>query len=233
MPIQAVIFDLDNTLTHRDLSTQAYSQYLMDYYANELCDVQVAQIYNIVRSIDNDGYPIKEMLTHKSIGASVAYALQQELNWRNLPSLDELSEFWFSQFGNCAVPMPHLIEVLKQLKSQNYKLAVISNGGHETRMNILQGLGVVDFFDVIISSGAFGLSKPKPEIFRHTAAELKLEPSQCLYVGDHPINDIQGAKNAGMHALWIAGFHPEVEKIEHQIDNLKGLFEHLDYLERS
>lgn len=230
MSIQAVIFDLDNTLTHRDLSTQAYSQYLLDFYTHQLIDAVVEQIYRIVCRIDNGGYPIKELLTHKSIGASVAYALLQELKWQNPPSLDELSDFWFSQFGNCAVAMPHLVEVLKHLKSKNYKLAVISNGGHETRMNIIQGLGIEHYFDEIISSGAFGKSKPHAEIFLHAAAKLNVEADQCLYIGDHPVNDVQGAKNAGMHALWMQGFHSELGEIEHKIQNLSQLIEHLNYL---
>lgn len=83
MPIQAVLFDLDNTLTHRDLTTQAYSRYLAEYYAPALKQVESDKIIEIVRRIDNGGYPKKELLTHGSIGASAAYALLQELPWLN------------------------------------------------------------------------------------------------------------------------------------------------------
>ena len=232
MSIQAVIFDLDNTLTHRDLSTHAYSQHLLDSFKDVLIDADQAQIYNIVRRIDNGGYTIKELLTHNSIGASVAYALLQELNWKHPPSLEELSAFWFSQFGQCAVAMPQLVQVLEELKSKNYKLAVISNGGHETRMGIIQGLGIAHYFDEIISSGAFGKSKPHPEIFLHTAEKLAVQPAQCLYIGDHPINDVQGAKNAGMYALWMEGFHTETDDIEHKIQHLPEIVQYLEYLNR-
>ena len=36
MSIQAVLFDLDNTLTHRDLSVQAYSQFLLNEFRSDL-----------------------------------------------------------------------------------------------------------------------------------------------------------------------------------------------------
>ncbi len=36
MSIQAVLFDLDNTLTHRDQSVQVYSQYLLETFKTEL-----------------------------------------------------------------------------------------------------------------------------------------------------------------------------------------------------
>ena len=228
--IQAVLFDLDNTLTHRDLTAQAYSCYLAEYYASAFAQVEPEKIIEIVRRIDNGGYPKKELLTHGSIGASAAYALLQELSWLNPPSIDELAQFWFSQFGRCAVEMPDAKQVLEQLKSQGYQLAIVSNGGHDTRLNTIRGLGVADYFEEIISSGLVGFSKPQPEIFQITAQRLGVLPEHCLYIGDHPVNDIQGAKNAGMHALWMQGFHPDAEEIQYKIQQLPEIFTHLQRL---
>ncbi|WP_411689486.1 HAD family hydrolase [Acinetobacter pseudolwoffii] len=230
MNIQAVLFDLDNTLTHRDLTAQAYSCYLAEYYASAFAQVEPEKIIEIVRRIDNGGYPKKELLTHGSIGASAAYALLQELSWLNPPSIDELAQFWLSQFGRCAVEMPDVKQVLEQLKSQGYQLAIVSNGGHDTRLNTIRGLGIADYFEEIISSGLVGFNKPQPEIFQITAQRLGVLPEHCLYIGDHPINDIQGAKNAGMHALWMQGFHPDAEEIQYKIQQLPEIFTHLQRL---
>ena len=207
MTIRAVLFDLDNTLTHRDQSIAAYSQHLADHYQHQLQHDESNLIQSIIRRIDHGGYPKKEYLTHPSIAASVAYALQQELSWNSLPDLDELSQFWFQQFGLSAVAMPGAKSLLTELKQRGYKLAVISNGGHATRLNILQGLGFSHYFDEIVSSGLLGISKPNPEIFLHTSRQLGISAQHCLYVGDHPVNDIQGATDAGMTAIWLEGFH--------------------------
>ncbi|OTG68379.1 hydrolase [Acinetobacter sp. ANC 4470] len=207
MTIRAVLFDLDNTLTHRDQSIVAYSQHLADHYQHQLQHSDINQIQSIIRRIDHGGYPKKEDLTHPSIAASVAYALQQELQWKNLPDLDELSQFWFQQFGLSAVAMQGAQNLLEELKGQGYKLAVISNGGHATRLSILQGLGFSHYFDEIVSSGLLGISKPNAEIFLHTSRQLGISAQHCLYIGDHPINDIQGATDAGMSAVWLDGFH--------------------------
>ena len=207
MTIRAVLFDLDNTLTHRDQSIAAYSRHLADHYQHQLQHDESNLIQSIIRRIDHGGYPKKEYLTHPSIAASVAYALQQELSWNSLPDLDELSQFWFQQFGLSAVAMPGAKSLLTELKQRGYKLAVISNGGHATRLNILQGLGFSHYFDEIVSSGLLGISKPNPEIFLHTSHQLGISAQHCLYVGDHPRNDIQGATDAGMMAIWLEGFH--------------------------
>lgn len=233
MPIQAVLFDLDNTLTHRDLTTQAYSRYLAEYYAPALKQVEPDKIIEIVRRIDNGGYPKKELLTHGSIGASAAYALLQELSWLNPPSIDELAQFWFSQFGRFAVEMPAAEQVLTQLKTEGYQLAIVSNGGHDTRLNTVRGLGIEPYFDEIISSGLVGFNKPQPEIFQITAERLGVRPPQCLYIGDHPINDVQGATEAGMHALWMQGFHADAEHIQYKIQQLPEIFAHLQLLNQA
>lgn len=228
MTIRAVLFDLDNTLTHRDQSILAYSQHLAHTYQQQLQHDQISQIPSIIRRIDNGGYPKKELLTHPSIAASVGYALQQELTWSSLPDLDELTQLWFQQFGLSAVAMPGANSLLAELKQQGYKLAVISNGGHATRLTILQGLGFSHYFDEIISSELVGISKPNPEIFLHTSRQLNIVPENCLFIGDHPINDIQGATQAGMKALWLQGFHKTgVHKPINTIQNLAEIKQYL------
>ena len=228
MTIRAVLFDLDNTLTHRDQSILAYSQHLANTYQQQLQYVEISQIQSIIRRIDNGGYPKKELLTHPSIAASVAYALQQELKWNSLPDFEELTQFWFQQFGLSAVAMPGANSLLAELKQQGYKLAVVSNGGHATRLTILQGLGFSHYFDESISSELVGMSKPNPEIFLHTSRQLDIAPQHCLFIGDHPVNDIQGATQAGMQALWLKGFH-EVEdhKSMNTIQNLAEIKQYL------
>ena len=228
MTIRAVLFDLDNTLTHRDQSITAYSRHLADHYQHQLQHDESNLIQSIIRRIDHGGYPKKEYLTHPSIAASVAYALQQELSWNSLPDLDELSQFWFQQFGLSAVAMPGAKSLLTELKQRGYKLAVISNGGHATRLNILQGLGFSHYFDEIVSSGLLGISKPNPEIFLHTSHQLGISAQHCLYVGDHPMNDIQGATDAGMTAIWLEGFHDAGE--HRPINRIQNLAEIKQFL---
>ena len=219
MSVQAVLFDLDNTLTHRDLSVQAYSQFLLNEFRSDLISsdqIELNQTIEIIRRIDNGGYPEKEYLTHPSIAASVAHALIDALPWHNPPQLEKLTEFWFEQFGLSAVAMQGAEALLHQLKQQNYKLAVISNGGHATRLKILEGLGFLDYFDEVFSSESVGISKPKAEIFLHSCQKIQVDPQQSLYIGDHPINDYAGATLAGLRALLLEGFHSTdlLEKID-------------------
>lgn len=222
MTIRAVLFDLDNTLTHRDQSVVVYAKQFLHDFSRDLADKNLEKILQIIRYIDNGGYPKKERLTHPSIAASVGQALLQELNWSKQPDLFELTEYWLQQFALAAVAMPEAEALLQQLKQQDFKLAVISNGGHATRLKILEGLGFIDYFDEVISSELVGISKPKPEIFMMACQRLEVQPAQSLYIGDHPINDYAGATGAGLKAVLLNGFHDDITThIPHRIDSLQ------------
>ena len=227
MTIQAVLFDLDNTLTHRDESVRRYCERLIQHYAKQLNEHDLAKIKQIVNRIDCGGYPKKEFLTHPSIGESVAFALLREIAWNNPPSLEELTAFWFEKFGECAIAMPYAQQILEKLTAENIRIGLISNGGDVTRRNIIHGLGFEKYFEVIMSSERAGVSKPKTEIFHLTCQELGVDPKHSFYVGDHPVNDVLGAKQAGLTAVWFEGFHELEEnfdlKADYQIRSLAQL----------
>jgi FMN phosphatase YigB (HAD superfamily) len=101
-------------------------------------------------------------------------------------------------------PMPHVHESVRTLNELGYRLGVICNtgmaGGRVLR-HVLERHGLLEYFDTTVFSNEFGWSKPHPEIFRHTLAELGgLEPSAALHVGDMEELDVEGARRAGMYA---------------------------------
>lgn len=227
MKYEAVLFDLDNTLTHREKSIWAYSHHFAESYTSSLNFADTFKITEIIHYIDNGGYPILDRLTHNSIAASVAQALIEQLDWKQKPNLDELSQFWSDQFGMFAVAMDEAFEVLHELKKRQLKLAVVSNGGHATRLKILKGLEMEHFFDEIISSEKVGISKPNKEIFLQSCKLLNVLPENCIFVGDHPINDFKGASEAGFKAILLDGFHENNVTDSSKISSLKQILAYL------
>ena len=65
-----------------------------------------------------------------------------------------------------------------------------------------------------VVSDDIGIWKPDARIFEYAMKKLGVTAQESLFVGDHPVNDIQGALGAGMSAVWVdygsfAGSNPE------------------------
>ncbi|MFJ7556822.1 HAD family hydrolase [Bacillus thuringiensis] len=55
-----------------------------------------------------------------------------------------------------------------------------------------------------IQKESVGYEKPNPYIFNLILEKLGVEATDCLYVGDHVINDIKGAKELGFKTIWMS-----------------------------
>jgi FMN phosphatase YigB (HAD superfamily) len=51
---------------------------------------------------------------------------------------------------------------------------------------------------IVTDSHVIGYAKPDPRIFADAIAALDVEPSRIAYVGDSFVNDVGGARNAGV-----------------------------------
>ena len=71
-----------------------------------------------------------------------------------------------------------------------------------------------------------GNEKPSHKSFKMICDYFQCEQSEVVFVGDHPINDIQGAKKTGMTTVWISEFttHKEIPpEADYHIRSLSDL----------
>jgi len=87
-----------------------------------------------------------------------------------------------------------------------HRLGVCSNFSHsETALAVLRDADLHDRFDpsAVVVSDAFGLRKPRAEIFREILGRLGATPEEALHVGDSLRADVAGAAPLGMRTAWI------------------------------
>ncbi|MFV9616800.1 MAG: HAD family hydrolase, partial [Gammaproteobacteria bacterium] len=48
-----------------------------------------------------------------------------------------------------------------------------------------------------------GKLKSEPDIYRQVQKLANIEARQMVHIGDHPLQDISGAKSAGVFAVWL------------------------------
>lgn len=234
----AILFDLDNTLADRTAGIRRYAQRFCEDFSEYIPDRSFEQVVALIQKIDHGGYPT-EALPKQSIKQGLAHALhlafREDVETRPHPAFDVDDESFntyndalkldsdlersimrhvYEHFHSSAVAADGAEKLLKRLKKSGWKLGVVSNGSEESRQATIDALGFRDYFDVIISSGAVGLKKPEVEIFDQARMVLEATADECFFVGDHPVNDIDGARRAGIRAIWLRGFHAWPEEID-------------------
>lgn len=129
-----------------------------------------------------------------------------------------------------APPYAETREVIETLRSR-YPLCVLSNADDSW----LQAcLGAADLqFDQIVSSESARSYKPRARIFHATAELLGVQPHELLYVGDSPIADVLGARNAGLPVAWLNRYGAKLPDTlpapDLEITDLWGLLPMLTY----
>lgn len=92
---------------------------------------------------------------------------------------------------------PDVRPALAQLRSR-YVLATLSNGNAD-----LGRIGLSGLFTVSLNSRVVGVAKPDPRAFEALVAALGLAPREVAYAGDDPYIDVEGARSAGLRAIWM------------------------------
>ena len=92
---------------------------------------------------------------------------------------------------------------LGRLRKDGYALALVSNAPADTTKTIDE-LGLTELIPTIVVSGAVGVSKPNPEIFRMALRSAGVSAEETIHVGALYAADVQGARNAGIEGVLIA-----------------------------
>ncbi len=121
---------------------------------------------------------------------------------------------------------PDALPILETLKRKGKILGIVSNW--DSRLfGICEGLGLTSVFDFILASATVGAAKPHPLIFQEALKRSKVAPHEALHVGDSLKDDVQGARQAGIHAVLVdrRGLRPSQALTISALQFLGDLFE--------
>ena len=100
--------------------------------------------------------------------------------------------------------------VWEGLHERGIRVGILSNTiwSRDYHRGVFERDGVLDLIDADVYSSEIAWTKPHPKAFRASAEALGLEPSEAVYVGDRPFEDVHGSQSAGMRAIWVP--HSEI-----------------------
>ncbi|GBD19853.1 Pyrimidine 5'-nucleotidase YjjG [bacterium HR28] len=103
---------------------------------------------------------------------------------------------------------PDSLPVVRALQGR-LLTGLVTNGPSDIQRAKLERLGIERLFPIVVISEEVGVAKPDPAIFAHALALAGVRPEEALYVGDHPLNDVVGARRAGLVSVWCNRFGRE------------------------
>ena len=92
---------------------------------------------------------------------------------------------------------PAAVDILAEL-AENYTLAALTNGNAD-----FERLGLDRYFAFGYCAAEVGAKKPDPAMFERAMVHAGVEPAEAVHVGDHAVDDVQGAAAVGMATIWV------------------------------
>lgn len=210
--ISAVLFDVDGTLI--DTAPDVI------YAINEMLKQRNLKTFkqSELRFLVSEG---AEALLYHAIGES------------NESLLNEFRDFYTKNINHKSRLFHGTMDVLFYLKARNFKTGVVTNKPERLAEKLINLFGLRNYFDCFIYGDTIEKKKPNPEPLLHAAKMLNLNPSNCMYVGDHK-NDMIASKSAGMYSV-VAEYgylHPSDDiKTWHADASITSIFEIMKILE--
>lgn len=180
-----IIFDLDGTLLNtledlKDSTNFALSKF--DYQQKSLEEVR------------------------QFVGNGVAKLIERAIpNGKNNTNFDECLKIFKENYAknmyNKTAPYDGIIDMLKELRANNIKTAVVSNK-FDLAVKELCKKYFTGLIDTAIGESENVRKKPAPDSVFKAMEELKSPREKCIYVGDSDV-DLQTAKNTGIECISV------------------------------
>jgi putative hydrolase of the HAD superfamily len=103
-------------------------------------------------------------------------------------------------------------EALRALRRAGVPVSVVSNSNGTVR-RLMERLGFLELFDVVIDSAVVGVEKPDPGIFRLALERTGARAEEAIYAGDIYSIDVVGARGAGIRPVLVdeADLYPDAD----------------------
>lgn len=192
--IQAIVFDLDNTLVDfmamKRLATEAAINSMIDAglgLSVEEARERIDAIYKergieFQNVFDQLLYDVFNKVDYKILSAGIiAYRRAREA---------------------ALVPYPHVYMTLTELLKRGLRLGVVSDAPAREAWLRLCYLNFHHLFDAVVTFDDSGERKPSPVPFRKILERLHVQAQQSLMVGDWAERDVVGASQVGMKTVF-------------------------------
>lgn len=199
---RCILFDFWNTIGHSTMNHTGAIQAMLDVADNPR-NVNVADVQEVAMELKAAGKYIRENVFFEFTRQQFDLNVADRLGLKFRQPKEELDRV-FASGALEPETEPGAAEVLSELHHLGIKMGVVSNSvmGENAISEILEKLKLREYFDFVMTSADYGFRKPQLQLFK-TALALAGEPAEkTWFMGDWLSQDIAGAHNAGLTAVW-------------------------------
>ncbi len=226
--IQAVIFDLDNTLVDfmamKDAAVEAAVTAMIDAGLKISHDEAKKKIYTVYDEEGIEDQKVFDKFLTKEFGG-----IDYRVHAAGIVGYRRAREA-------ALVLYPHTQLTLMGLLKKGLKLAVVTDAPRLQAWLRLCQLNLHHMFSVVITFEDTRRRKPDPEPFRKALEELEVLPEEAVMVGDWAERDIAGAQSLGMKTVFARygdRFGTRHSGADYEIDDIMKLLDIIDVLSKN
>lgn len=229
--IEVVTFDLDNTLWDVEpallRAEEAQQDWLLQHRpgAVELLDHDA--LFEFKKSVWRRHPQLAHNVTQMRIQTLFELQLNAGYSEREAESGAREAFAVFLHERHKVELYEEALEIL-QVLARDYTLGALTNGNAD-----IYKTDAAEYFDFAFLAEEIGASKPHPDMFHAALKRAGVAAASIVHVGDDPEHDIRGAREVGMHTVWInirRKTWPGGEQADREIANLKELPDAIQYI---
>jgi putative hydrolase of the HAD superfamily len=195
--IHAIGFDLDHTLA-------------IDNQLERVCFLRLLQSVSSrgghsLGTLAEESAAVDRLLQHQRSGElTIDETVRVFVAERGLPDgdwfVDSFRKMAVESVQEFLVPLPGVEQTMEELQKRGILVAVLTNGWNPLQKRKAEQAG---FRGPVLVSSEIGERKPSKNAFECLLQALGTQARQTCYVGDDPRDDVAGAQDAGLQAVWI------------------------------
>lgn len=134
-------------------------------------------------------------------------------------------EYWKVYAAN-SPPFRDAEPTVRKMQQAGYKLGLVSDsdGTPGMKRKRIRRVPFHNLFEAVVVAGEDSPRiKPGHESFELIARKLRVQPKSCIYVGDNPRTDIEGAKAVGMISVIVNRRRNRGGDPDYRVPNLRAI----------
>ena len=215
--IKAIIFDAYGTLFDVNSAAKKCKNKIGDKWEDFANHWRITQLeYTWLRSLMNRHKDFWEVTKDSLKKSMEAYKIESSMRNELLDLYKELS------------PFEEVLETLKSLKKENYKLAILSNGTPNLLNDLVKANNLENFFNDIFSIEEVGVYKPDSKVYDIPIKKYGIKKNEVIFLSSNTW-DVSGGGNYGYQSIWVNRNNNLFDYLDYkpknQINSLKGLLD--------